>query len=59
MRKIDRCYSEHTDSCGLGRPLTMLSVIELNQETQERDAENPKAYRGNVNPYLLYANFKR
>lgn len=53
MRKIDRCYNEHTDSCGIGRPLTVLSVKELYLETRERNAENPNAYRENVNPYSL------
>lgn len=53
MRKIDRCYSEDTDSWGSGRLLTNLSNKEWHHESRERIAENPKAYRENVNPYSL------
>lgn len=53
MRKIDRCYSEHTDSWGAGVPLTNLSDTEQRREIQERITENPMAYREKFNPYLL------
>lgn len=53
MRKVDRCYSVHTDSWGSGRPLVNLSSKERHREIQERIAENPMAYREQINPYLL------
>lgn len=53
MRKVDRHYSKCTDTWGAGRPLTSLTDRELNQEIEERAAENPTAYRNNFNPYLL------
>lgn len=52
-RKVDRCYSEHTDSWGSGRPVAKLSAEERRREVRERVAENPTAYRENVNPYAL------
>lgn len=53
MRRVDRCYSERTDPWGLGRPLVGLSDGELRHEIQERVAENPIAYRENINPYSM------
>lgn len=53
LRKVDRCYSERTDPWGLGQPLVGLSDGELRHEIQERVAENPMAYRENINPYSM------
>lgn len=53
MRKPDRCYNEQTDGWGSGQPVASLSNNDLRREIRERAAENPMAYRDNLNPYLL------
>ncbi|VVC44384.1 Fatty acid hydroxylase [Cinara cedri] len=56
-RKPDCCYNERTDGWGSGRPLASLSENDLRLEIRERAAENPKAYRDNMNPYSLLDEF--